>query len=218
MISKLTPRRNEGSDPTRDRDAAKPPFVVGLGGGLKSGSATEQALEVALGGAQKMGARVELFGADDIMSLPLYLAEGWQKSPAAIRLIDLIRSADGLILASPGYHGSISGAVKNAIDYIEETARDARPYLSNIPVGLIGVAAGYQAAMGTLMTLRQIVHALRGWPTPLGVAINTRVTPLIDGSCDDSLIQQQLFTVGTQVAFLFRAADDATFQAEAHGT
>jgi len=218
MTSNLTRQGKEGNAPTADPHVAKPPFVVGLGGGLKAGSATEQALEVALGGAQKMGARVELFGADDIMRLPLYLAEGWQKSPAAIRLIDLIRSADGLVIASPGYHGSISGAVKNAVDYIEETARDERPYLSNIPVGLIGVAAGYQAAMGTLMTLRQIVHALRGWPTPLGVAINTRVTPLIDGSCDDSLIQQQLFTVGTQVAFLFRATDNSTFRAEAQGT
>lgn len=200
-----------------ETDRVKSPFVVGVSGGVKAGSSTEQALEIALGGAQKMGARVELFGAEDIMRLPLYLAEGWRKSPVAARLVDLVQAADGLIIASPGYHGSISGAVKNAIDYIEETARDVRPYLTDVPVGLIGTAGGHQAAMGTLLTLRQIVHALRGWPTPLGVAINTRSTPFVDGSCDDGAIQKQLFTIGTQVAYFVRAVNSETLRIGAEG-
>ena len=56
--------------------------------------------------------------------------------------IEAIRSADGVIIASPGYHGSVSGLVKNAIDYIEETARDERVYLDGLPVGLIVTAYG----------------------------------------------------------------------------
>lgn len=176
------------------------PYVLGIGGGLKPGSSTEQALQLALDGAKAMGARVELFGAEDIMRLPLYLAEGWKASPAANRLIEAVRAADGLILASPAYHGSISGAVKNAIDYIEETSRDARPYLTGVPVGVIGIAAGHQAAMGTLITLRSIVHSLRGWPTPLGVAFNSRATPMVDGSCQDAAVLEQLALVGRQVA------------------
>jgi FMN reductase len=176
------------------------PCVLGIGGGTKPGSSTEQALQLALDGAKAMGARVELFGAEDIMRLPLYLAEGWKVAPAAVRLVEAVRAADGLILASPAYHGSISGAVKNAIDYIEETSRDARPYLTGIPVGVIGIAAGHQAAMGTLVTLRSIVHSLRGWPTPLGVALNSRATPLVDGSCKDAEVLKQLTLVGRHVA------------------
>ena len=38
---------------------------------------------------------------------------------AAFSLIEKIRLTDGLILASPGYHGIISGHVKNALDYIK---------------------------------------------------------------------------------------------------
>lgn len=34
-------------------------------------------------------------------------------------------------------------------------------------------AAGWQGAVSTLTALRSIVHALRGWPTPLGIALNT---------------------------------------------
>ncbi len=104
-----------------------------------------------------------------------------------------------MIVASPGYHGSISGLVKNAIDYLEETARDARPYLDGVPVGLIVTAYGWQATGSTLAALRSIVHALRGWPTPLGVTVNTSATPIRDGSCTDAGIAGQLALVGQQV-------------------
>ena len=40
-------------------------------------------------------------------------------------------------------------------------------------MGLIATAAGWQAAVSTLQALRTITHALRGWPTPMGLAINT---------------------------------------------
>ena len=122
--------------------------------------------------ASEAGARVRRFGGDVLVGLPHYLTPGSATSADAAEMIAAIRAADGLILASPGYHGSISGIVKNAIDYLEETARDARPYLDGLPVGLIVTAAGWQATGSTLATMRSIVHALRGWPTPLGAAIN----------------------------------------------
>ena len=37
----------------------------------------------------------------------------------------------------------------------------------------VGDAAGWPGAVNTLSALRDIVHALRGWPTPLGAAINS---------------------------------------------
>ena len=66
--------------------------------------------------------------------------------------------------------------MKNALDYLEELRRDRRPYLDGRPVGVLAVARGWQASVGTLGTLREVVHALRGWPTPLGLAINSSVT------------------------------------------
>src|SRR3546814_8041656 len=89
----------------------------------------------------------------------------WSSDVCSSDLVAAVRDADGLILASPGYHGSISGLVKNAIDYLEETARDRRVYLHGLPVGLIATAFGWQATGGTLLAMRSIVHALRGWPT-----------------------------------------------------
>ncbi len=78
--------------------------------------------------------------------------------------------------------------VKNAIDYTEELAHDRRPYLSGRPVGCIATAAGWQGANTTLAALRGVVHALRGWPTPFGIALNTANTQFdCEGGCEEAL-------------------------------
>lgn len=172
------------------------PFIVGIGGTTGEGSATESALRVALASAERHGARTRLFGGQALAALPHY-ARG--EEAAASELIDAVRAADGLILASPGYHGSISGLVKNAVDYLEATARDPRVYLDGLPVGLIVTAYGWQATGSTLATLRSIVHALRGWPTPLGAAIKSEVGMFDGGTCVDAAASAQLSLVGEQV-------------------
>ena len=88
-------------------------------------------------------------------------------------MVDAVRHADGLIVATPGYHGSISGLVKNALDCLEDLREDARPYLDGRAVGCVVTAAGAQAGGSTLAALRGIVHALRGWPTPFGATLNS---------------------------------------------
>ena len=105
-----------------------------------------------------------------------------------------------MLLAAPGYHGTISGLVKNALDYLEDLAKDTRPYLDGRAVGLIATAYGDQATMSTMQTLRSIVHALRGWPTPMGATIRTYpglYSP--DGECLDDRARMQLDMVGQQV-------------------
>ncbi len=83
-----------------------------------------------------------------------------------------MRAADGFIIGTPGYHGSLSGLIKNALDLIEETAKDSRPYMTGRAVGCIVTAYGWQATGTTLVAVRSIVHALRGWPTPMGAGLN----------------------------------------------
>lgn len=148
------------------------PLIVGLGGTLRPGSSTETTLRVALDHAEAAGARVRLFDGA-ALDLPTYPAYAADRSDGARELVEALRAADGVLIASPGYHGSISGHVKNALDYAEDLADDARPYLSGRAVGCISTAAGWQAAVTTLTALRGVVHALRGWPTPLGVAVNS---------------------------------------------
>jgi FMN reductase len=178
---------------------ARKPLIVGLGGTAQPNSSTEKALAIALAGAERAGARVELLGGDLLTQLPHYLTVEVASSPAASTLLEALRSADGVIIASPGYHGSVSGILKNAIDYMEETSKDDRAYFHGIPVGLIATAYGWQATNSTLSTLRSIVHALRGWPTPLGAAVNSSGGIFSGEQCSDSKVIELLEEVGRQV-------------------
>ena len=67
-------------------------------------------------------------------------------------------------------------------------------------IGIIACAAGWQAASSTLQAMRAIVHALRGWPTPLGVAINTMGNVFdADGAATDKAVAGQLKILADQV-------------------
>ena len=175
------------------------PLIVGLGGTLSESSSSERALRHALAAAAGQGARTKLFAAR-ALDLPMYTVDRSQRTSAAIALVDALAQADGVIVATPGYHGGISGLVKNALDYIEDLRDDARPYLDGRAVGCIVCAYGWQATTTTLVSLRSTVHALRGWPTPLGVAINSAQTTFDDtGRVVDDHCAQQLTALSSQV-------------------
>ena len=174
------------------------PLVIGIGGTTRPTSSTTRALATSLEAAAACGARTLLIAGDEL-DLPMFDPTVAERHPRARALIECIRRADGLIIGSPGYHGGISGRVKNALDYIEDLRDGEEPYLSGRAVGLLVCADGWQAAVTTLTALRSVIHALRGWPTPLGVAINARAPePTVDGGIG-AQTRQQLEAMGRQV-------------------
>lgn len=179
---------------------SKRPLIVGIGGTIREGSSSERALICALQRAEALGAETRLLGGAFLGGLPIFDPRPTDLTDAQRELADAVRAADGVIVASPGYHGSISGVIKNALDTLELTRSDAQPYLSHKPVGTIITADGWQAAGTTLMALRAIIHALRGWPTPFGAALNAGAG-LFDetGACKDQKDAWQLSTVAEQV-------------------
>ncbi|MDQ1157339.1 FMN reductase [Sphingomonas sp. SORGH_AS 950] len=177
------------------------PLVVGIGGTIGSVSSTERALRIAMTAAADEGFRTHVFGGEDLARLPLYNPRAAERTEAERVFVETVRQASAIIIASPGYHGSISGLVKNALDLLEETAKDERPYLADLPVGLIATAYGWQATGSTIAALRSIVHALRGWPTPFAAAVNSQQTRFDeDGRINDASVEGQLRLVGQQVA------------------
>jgi FMN reductase len=148
-------------------------FIVGIGGTLRSNSSTERTVRGVLAHAASRGAEIQMFAGPDI-NLPMYEPGAQSVPKAAQNLIKALRRADGVVVGSPGYHGGISGLVKNALDYTEEMARDTNPYFTGRAIGCIATGAGWQGANSTLQALRGVAHALRGWPTSLGIAFNSR--------------------------------------------
>ncbi|WP_273735643.1 NADPH-dependent FMN reductase [Mycolicibacterium septicum] len=177
----------------------KVPFVVGLGGTLRADSSTERAVRYCLESVERQGGRTRMFAGPDL-ELPMYAPHSLERTPAALEFVSALRDADAVVVGSPGYHGAISGLVKNALDYIEDLREDPRVYLDNTPWGCISCAYGWQAAVGTLGQLRSIGHALRAWPTPLGVAINSADKIWAEtGELADGTVRGQLEMLATQL-------------------
>jgi FMN reductase len=162
--------------PPADDPVPTRPFIVGIGGTTRTGSTTERALLIALEHAQALGCEVLAIGS---AALPTetYDPGRPERSPQAQALVAAVRRAHGLIVATPSYHGNISGLVKNALDFVEDTREDAVPYLAGRAVGCIVCADGAQAMGTTLVGLRSVVHALRGWPTPYGATVLSSARP-----------------------------------------
>lgn len=176
------------------------PVIVGIGGTTRANSSTEKALRFTLGVCEKEGAFTVMFDGPTLDRLPHYAPEKPERCDEAKDLVEALRGADGIIVATPGYHGSISGLVKTALDYTEDMREDERPYFAERPVGCIATGAGWQGTITALEALRAVVHALRGWATPLGAAINTTQPAFSpDGDPIDERVAFQLTTVAQEV-------------------
>src|ERR1700736_4102762 len=177
----------------------KSPYIVAVGGTLRPSSSTEKAMQFVLNAAERAGARTKLISGP-ALQLPMYQPEISDRSEAARDLVAELALADGIILGSPGYHGSISGLIKNALDYAEDLRDDVRPYFSGRAVGCIATAGGWPGAVNTLSALRDVVHALRGWPTPLGATINSSQRVFDDdGQCLVPRVAQMLDLITAEV-------------------
>jgi FMN reductase len=145
--------------------------ILGLGGSLREGSRTLQALRIALQGAAEAGAEVRLLDLKGL-ALPLYDDRSDPSSyPDDVsRLIEEVRWADGLLLATPVYHGILSGAMKNALDFLELLSNDDPPWLEGRVVGLIAVAGG-SSGENAINSMLFACRTLKGWVLPTAAVV-----------------------------------------------
>src|SRR5258708_107751 len=92
------------------------PLIVGIGGTTRAGSTSERTLIKALDAAERIGARTRLFGGEVLSRLPIYDPRPGGGCVELYQLLEAVRGADGVLIATPGYHGSVSGLIKNALD------------------------------------------------------------------------------------------------------
>lgn len=97
------------------------PFIVGIGGTTRIGSSSERLTSAVLTATERLGARTIMFGGAKLAELPHYAPESSARTAAERELVEAVRAADGLVIGTPGYHGGISGLIKNAIDLLEDT-------------------------------------------------------------------------------------------------
>lgn len=184
--------------------------IVGLGGSLARVSRSRAALQAALAGAERAGAETELL---DIraLDLPMYNPDDEEPTEAAARLVEACYAADGLIWSSPMYQGTISGAFKNALDWLHVLGQREPPYLHDKVIGLISAAGGTQG-LQAINTMEFSVRALRGWAVPYVVPVASAARVFDPaGRVRDEGVEKQLTTLGGEVVRVARRfADDAS--------
>ena len=151
--------------------ATEPVRILGIGGSTRRGSMSLVALKVALRIAEENGAQTSLAAVRDL-DLPMYNGERHlSEYPATLHwLLEEVRAADGFVICSPTYHGTISGAVKNALDSLEFLANDQPRYLGGKSVALLGY--GGASAMNVINSLYHTVRTLSAHVVPTVVILS----------------------------------------------
>ena len=182
--------------------------VVGLGGSLARRSTTRTALQRALEGAAEGGAETQLLDLREL-DLPMYDPAREEPAGAASQLVEACYAADGLIWSSPLYQGTISGAFKNALDWLHVLGRRDPPYLHDKVIGLVSAAGGTQG-LQAINTMEFSVRALRGWSVPYVVPVGPVARVFGEsGRIENEAVDAQLAMLGREVVRVARLfADD----------
>jgi NAD(P)H-dependent FMN reductase len=143
------------------------PRLLAFGGSLRTGSFNRTLVQIAAEGARAAGAEVTLIALRDF-ALPVFNQDDENAHglpEPARRLKQLFLDHHGFLIASPEYNSSVSGSLKNAIDWVSRSERPDEPPLAAFRGK---TAALLSASPGALGGLRGLVH-LRSLLENLGV-------------------------------------------------
>ena len=146
--------------------------VLGVTGSLRQDSYSTLGLKIVLEEAIKYGSESHLLDLREL-NLPLYDPGGPSTSNestssntsknALERTATALKWADALILASPDYHGSMSGTLKNFLDYFwEEFAGKTFGY----------IVASHEKGLTVADQMRTAIRQCYGWSMPYNISIN----------------------------------------------
>jgi len=167
------------------------PRILAFAGSARKDSFNKKLLRVAVRAAEEAGAEVTLL---DMAEYPLPLYDGDLESrdglpTNAAKLKRLFLDHDGLMIASPEYNSSISGALKNAIDWV------SRPEEGRAPLDCFAgkVAAICSAAAGGVGGMRGLVHvrAILGNIQVLVIPAQVTVPASYDAFNDDGSLKDE---------------------------
>jgi FMN reductase len=131
--------------------------VLGIAGSKRWPSHTHTLMEIALGAARDSGARVELYDLR-AQDLPIFNPRSTEEHPQVGELRERVADAHALIVGTPEYHGSMSGGVKNVLDYLY-------PEVNGKLFSFV-IASGNEPAHSVTAHLREVVAHMHGWSLP----------------------------------------------------
>ena len=169
-------------------------MIMGICGTYDLDSANGRMLEILLEVCKNHGAETKVWDHGS-KPLPLVGAEGSWDNENVKKFQEMAMSSDAFILSSPEYHGTMSGVMKNSLDwlYSKHTSRKVFRLMSTL---------GGQASNNTLNHMRIAARWIHGWVAPEQVAIpNIKEAFNEDGSLVDEAIMERVRSLASSVVF-----------------
>jgi azobenzene reductase len=140
--------------------------------------------------------------------LPLFNGEASQEQdPAVLQLQNAVKAADGILLTSPEYHGAMSGALKNALDFLGSS------YFSNKPMSLIAVAGGGKGGINALNNMRTTGRSLYANVLPKQIVLDPKDFDYIE----KKIVEEAMVNINQLVVELKMYTDFFLLQKEREG-
>ncbi|HEY9748284.1 MAG TPA: NAD(P)H-dependent oxidoreductase [Allocoleopsis sp.] len=183
------------------------PKILAFAGSTRTGSYNKTLVKIAAAGAQAAGAEVTYLDLRDL-PMPLYdadleAAEGIPEN--ALKFKELMTAHQGLLIASPEYNSSMSGVLKNAIDWASRSL-PGEPMLAAFNDKVAAIMSTSPGALGGLRGLvhvRSILSNIRVLVIPDQVAIPKAHEAFdADGRLKDSQQQDSIEKLGARVAHI----------------
>ena len=153
--------------------------VLGVGSSMRQGSYSTTALNMILDMAKGNEAETKLLDLRQTNLPMLYAAK--DDTHEIGQVTELVEWADAYILATPDYHGSMSGSLKNFLDYFwSEFAGKTFGY----------IVASHEKGLTVMDQMRTAVRQCYGWSIPYGISIN----PEDDFNDKKEVINRKLWT------------------------
>ena len=157
--------------------------VLGVGSSMREGSYGTRALKIALERMEKLQAETHLLDLRKA-KMPTFNPNSSLQSSKRIREVtEEVNWADVFILATPDYHGSMSGPIKNFLDhYWQEFAGKTFGY----------ICTSHEKGLTAMDQMRTAVRQCYGWSLPYGISVNGEEDFNEAGEIVNSLLAKRL--------------------------
>ena len=138
--------------------------LLGIGSSLRKNSSSNRVLRMVLEKSQRYGADTKLIELREI-NLPVFNPNKPRETSDDVKkLNNQMTNADAFILATPDYHGSMSGGMKNFLDY----------YWYEFSGKIFGyIVSSHEKGLTVMDHMRTAIRQCYGWSLPYGLSINT---------------------------------------------